>query len=241
MSADAGAKIRRGPGRPRSAQAHKAVLEATLQLLAEEGIRGLTIEAVADRSSVAKTTIYRWWPSKVALVLEALSSLRQRAPVPDTGSIRDDAVAHLRGHIEVFKEPGTAPILADVLAEALRSPELDEARPGFVAAQREPFRQALERGVDRGELPADLDYQLTMDLLIGPIVNRALVTRGPLEPELADRIVEIVLGGLSLTGSRTIPSPVGSSQGRKQGRAAAAVRRTSRGSGKDGASSRSPS
>lgn len=241
MSANVGGKIRRGPGRPRSAQAHKAVLEATLKLLAERGSRGLTIEAVADRSGVAKTTIYRWWPSKVALVLEALSSLRQRAPVPDTGSIRDDAVAHLRGHIEVFKEPMTAPILADVLAEALRNPELDEARPGFVAAQREPFRKALERGVDRGELPADLDYQLTMDMLIGPIVNRALATRGPLEPALAERIVDIVFAGLRADCSSAISSPVESSKGRKPGRAAASVRRTSRGSGKDRGTSRSPS
>jgi AcrR family transcriptional regulator len=162
---------------------------------------------VADRSSVAKTTIYRWWPSKQALLLEALSALRQQAVVPDTGNIRDDAVTHLRGHIEAFRNPGTAPILADALAEALRNPELDEARPGFVAAQREPFRQALERGVDRGELPADLDYQLTMDLLIGPIVNRALATRGPLEPALAERIVDIVFGGLHAGGSRAVASP----------------------------------
>jgi AcrR family transcriptional regulator len=196
---------------------------------------------VADRSGVAKTTIYRWWPSKPALLLEALSSLRQRALVPDTGSIRDDAVAHLRGHIEVFQEPGTAPILADALAEALRNPELDQALPGFIAAQREPFRQALERGVDRGELPADLDYQLTMDLLIGPIVNRALVTRGPLEPALAERIVDIVFGGLRLAGSGATPSPVEGRKTRTPGRAAAPARRASRGSGKDDVTSRSTS
>jgi AcrR family transcriptional regulator len=177
-----------------------------VELLAAKGSRGLTIEAVADRSGVAKTTIYRWWPSKQALLLEALSRLRQRARVPDTGSVRDDAVAHLRGHIEAFKEPETAPILADVLAEALRNSELDAALPGFVAAQREPFRQALERGVDRGELPADLDYQLTIDLLIGPIVNRALVSGGPLELALAERIVDVVFGGLRAAGSGTTAS-----------------------------------
>lgn len=175
--------------------------------MAAKGFRGLTIEAVADRSGVAKTTIYRWWPSKQDLLLEALSALRQQAMVPDTGSIRDDAVAHLRGHIEAFRNPGTAPILADALAEAFRNPKLEEARRGFVTAQREPFRQALERGVDRGELPADLDYQLTMDLLIGSIVNRALVTRGPLEPALAERIVNIVFGGLRATGSSAVVSP----------------------------------
>lgn len=184
------------------------MIEATLELLPAKGSRGLTIEAVAARSGVAKTTIYRWWPTKEALLLEALSKLRQRALVPDTGNVRDDAVAHLRGHIEAFKEPGTAPILADVLAEALRNPELGEARPAFVAAQREPFRQALERGVTRGELPTDLDYQLTIDLLIGPIVNRALVTGGPLELALAERIVDVVFGGLRAAGSGTTGSSV---------------------------------
>ena len=169
--------------------------------MAATGYRGLTVEGVAARSGVAKTTIYRWWPSRQALLLEALSALRQPARVPDTGNIRDDAVAYLRGHIEAFKDPITAPILADALAEALRSPDLDDARPGFVAAQREPFRRALARGVERGELPADLDYELTMDLLIAPIINRALATRGRLEPALAERIVDIVLGGIRALGA----------------------------------------
>jgi AcrR family transcriptional regulator len=207
MSADVDREVPRRPGRPRSARAHEAVIEATLELLAAEGFRGLTVEGVAARSGVAKTTIYRWWPSKQALLLEALSALRQQATVPDTGNVRDDAVAHLRGHIETFRDPTTAPILADALAEALRNPELGKARPGFVAAQRAPFRQALARAVDRGELPADLDYELTMDLLIGPIVNRALATGGPLEPVLAERLVDIVFGGL-----RAIDSSEGASR-----------------------------
>jgi AcrR family transcriptional regulator len=183
------------------------VIEATLELLAERGFRGLTIEGVAARSGVAKTTIYRWWPSTQALLFEALAALRQQATVLDTGNIRDDAVAHLQGHIDTFKDPTTAPILADALAEALRNPKLDEARPGFVAAQREPFRQLLARAVDRGELPADLDYELTMDLLIAPIINRALATRGPLEPALAERLVDIVFGGLRAIGSIEGASP----------------------------------
>lgn len=213
MSAETGGDIRRGPGRPRSARAHKAVIETTLELLAAEGFRGLTVEGVAARSGVAKTTIYRWWPSKQDLLFEALSFLRQRASVPDTGNIRDDAVAHLRGHIETFRDPKTAPILADALAEAIRNPELDKARRGFVAAQREPFRQALERAVDRGELPAGLDYDLTMDLLIGPIINRALATRGPLKPVLAERLVDIVFGGLRAVASSERALPADSADG----------------------------
>jgi hypothetical protein len=91
--------------------------------------------------------------------------------------------------------------------EALRNPELGEARHGFVSARREPFRQALARAADKGELPADLDYELTMDLLIGPVVNRALATGGPLDPALAERIVDVVFAGLRATDSSDVGSP----------------------------------
>jgi AcrR family transcriptional regulator len=183
-------------------------VNAALELLAANGFRGLTIEAVAGRSGVARTTIYRWWPSKEALLLEALFTLRQQAPVPDTGTIRDDAVAHLQGHIKAFNDSRTAPILADALAEALRSPDLGHALRGGLAVQREPFRHVLERAVEGGELPADLDHELAIDLLIGPIVNRALVSGGPLEPALAERVVDVVLEGLRATAARALLPPV---------------------------------
>lgn len=200
-------KVRRGPGRPRSTRAHKAVLDATVDVLAARGSRGLTIEAVAERSGVAKTTIYRWWPSKDALLLEAIWTLRQQAPVPDTGNIRSDAVAHLQGHIEIFnRDSRIAPILADTLAEALRNGELGKAFHSGLAAARAPFRQVLKRAVEEGELPADLDYELTIDLLIGPIINRALVSGSPLEPALAERVVDVVLEGLRASGSSS-PAP----------------------------------
>lgn len=183
-------------------RAHQAVLRATLEAFAAEGFRGLTIEDVAERAGVAKTTIYRWWPSKLALLLEAISVVRQKPGVPDTGSVRGDAVAHVGEFIELHRDPRVARMLADLVAEAARTPELGAARPRFVAAQREPLRLALERGIARGELPADLDYELAMDLLLAPVVNRALATGGALEQGLAERIVDSVLDGLrTATGS----------------------------------------
>lgn len=195
MSTDAGGKAPRGPGRPRSDRAHQAVLRATLELFDDAGFQGLTVEGVAARAGVARTTVYRWWPSKLALLLEALSALWQQAVVPDTGSVREDAVVHLRGFIELHNDRRLPRLLATVFAEASRNPELLEARRGFVAAQREPLRQALERGVARGELLVGLDYELTMDLLMSTITVRALATGGALEPGLAERIVDRVLGG----------------------------------------------
>jgi AcrR family transcriptional regulator len=184
-------------GRPRSEPAREAVLEATLDLLASEGFRGLTMKAVADRAGVARTTVYRWWPTKPALVREACWRLGQPAPVPDAGGVRDDVVAHLRALIEQAKDPRVIRISGEAAVETLRNPELDDLRRSLVEARRAPLRQALERAVTRKELPPDLDYELTMDLLTAPIVLRGLVTRGPLELQLAEQIVDRVLGPLS--------------------------------------------
>lgn len=192
-----------GPGRPRSARAHQSVVRATLELFGDAGFHGLTVEAVAARAGVARTTVYRWWPSKVALLLEALATLWQQAPVPNTGTVRGDAVAHVQGFVDLHSDRRVARLLATLLAEASRTPELLEARPSFVAAQREPLRQALERGVARGELPVDLDFELTMDLLLSPVTMRALATGGGLEPGLAGRIVDAVLRGVRARDSGT--------------------------------------
>lgn len=208
MSTDAGGKAPLRPGRPRSATAHRAVLRATLEIFGDAGFHGLTVEGVAARAGVARTTVYRWWPSKLALLLEALSALWQQAVVPDTGSVREDAVAHLRGFIELHNDRRVARLLATLLAEASRNAELLEARPSFVAAQREPLRRALERGVARGELPVGLDHELTMDLLMSVITVRALATGGALEPGLAERIVDPVLNGLVATRPGAVASSV---------------------------------
>lgn len=196
MTVDVGIKATRGPGRPRSERSHKAVLEATLKLLAEEGFRGLTVEAVAAKSGVARTTIYRWWPTKLELAREAYFGLAMAAPVPMADSTREAVVAHLRRLIELARDPIAARIGGDAWVEALRNPELDEVRQRLVDAYQAPLREALERAVARDEVRADLDHELTMDLFTGPIVLRALATRGPLEPELAEHIADAVLDGV---------------------------------------------
>lgn len=135
MSAAAGGGVPRRPGRPRSAQAHEAVLRATLELFAAEGFSGLTIEGVADTAGVARTTVYRWWPSKLALLLEAISMVREQVAAPDTGSIRGDLVAHLQGFVQLHREPRVVRMLAELLAETARS----LARSGW-AARRHGFQ-----------------------------------------------------------------------------------------------------
>lgn len=169
------------------------MLATTLDVLAAKGFRALTIKAVADRSGVARTTIYRWWPTTAALAREACWRLGQPMPPPDTGSVRTDVITHLRMLIDQASDPRVLRISADAALEALRDPELDDLRKRLVEGRRAPLREALERAVARGELAPDLDHELTMDLLTAPIVLRGLVTRAPLDPQLAEQIVDRVL------------------------------------------------
>ncbi len=116
----------RSVGRPRSAQAHKAILAATVELLAEEGFKGMSLEAVSNRARVGKTTIYRHWPTKEALVLDALSELHVEPPIVDTGNFRADMVALLREAVRAYSQitnPLQAKLLSKIVGEIYAYPE----------------------------------------------------------------------------------------------------------------------
>jgi AcrR family transcriptional regulator len=183
----------RGSGR--SARSHRAILNATLSLLDEEGYGGLTIEGVAARAGVAKTTIYRWWQSKPALVVAAAEDLVANFRRPDTGKVRDDLLALLRDVIKVYTTTMAGRIIPGLLADMAEHPNLVEVVEVFWAARREIMLEALERGISRGELRADIDLELVADLLYGPIYYRLLVTRAPLSRKFADQAVDAVLRG----------------------------------------------
>ncbi|MGH2769463.1 MAG: TetR/AcrR family transcriptional regulator [Actinomycetota bacterium] len=172
---------------------------ATFDLIAKRGVGGVSMEAVATRAGVGKATIYRRWPTKAALIKEGLATYaRQQVPMPDTGTIRGDLVALLRSIIGVYSATVIGRIFPDILAEAFRCSELAEALREFWTSRRQVMFEVLVRGVDRGELPADIDCKLTNELLLGPIYYRFLISRHPLMPEQADDIVAAVLHGVSL-------------------------------------------
>ncbi|MEU4510626.1 TetR/AcrR family transcriptional regulator [Nonomuraea wenchangensis] len=171
------------------------IFDATLRLVAEKGYDGLTVEGVAERSGVNKTTIYRWWPSKAALLGAALveSDVLGFEPI-DTGSLRGDLVALVEGMIGLLTEPPSADIALAALAAAVRHPELDARH--FFADRLAKEREIFERAARRGEPAASADPMLVIDLLAGAVWAR-VVLRGLRAPDdFAVKTVSALLDGV---------------------------------------------
>jgi AcrR family transcriptional regulator len=190
-----GGREHRGPGRPRDARHDRAILEATLDILLEQGYGGLTIEGVAVRAGVGRPTIYRRWPSKPALVVAALvQSARLALPAPDTGSLRRDLLEVQRHQVERMNSPDSRRVTAGLVADLATDPELaDVYVTQYLAPRRAGVWQVLQRGIDRGELAADVDLAFAYDLLVGPLFMRAVVWGQPLAPEAAEQTADVIL------------------------------------------------
>ena len=188
-------------GRPRSEEAHQAILDATLELLAEVGFSALTVEGVASRAGVGKATIYRRWSSKLPLVVEAfgqLPALEDR----DTGSVAGDLKAMLRSYLEVFRTTPLASVLPSLAAERAHNPELGELLDPLMVGRRRPLRRVLERGIERGELPQGLNLDLASDLVVGPIAVRLFFRGGRPHPDMVAPMVDLALAGLRRGAAR---------------------------------------
>ncbi len=190
-------------GRPRSEEAHQAILDATLALLAEVGFSALTVEGVASRAGVGKATIYRRWPSKLPLVVEAFGQLPALAD-RDTGSLAGDLKAMLRTYLEQFHETPLAIVLPSLAGERAHNPQLSELFDPVMKGRRQPLARAFERAAARGEIPADLDRELAADLVVGPIAVRLFFTGSRLHPDMVDPIVDLALRGIQ-SGARGRP------------------------------------
>jgi AcrR family transcriptional regulator len=186
---------KRPPGRPRSEQSRQAILGSTLKLLRRQGgFADLSIEAIAADANVSKATVYRWWPTKAALVADAFSaSAEQELQFPDTGSVRGDMSLQMRRVIRLFRSP-RGKVVAALLAGGQSDPELLEAfRERFLWPKRRQAYKTLQRGIDRGELPADTNLDLLLDSLYGPIHMRFLIRHAELTETFADQICGVVL------------------------------------------------
>jgi AcrR family transcriptional regulator len=196
--ADPGGRKRRG--RPRSEKAREAILDAAIELLLEEGVGEVTMDEVADRADVSKATIYRWWPSKETLALDALyHEWETAAPTrADTGSLRGDLLALLRPWIRQLRRRPYGRVLAALITEARTDPEFaKEYRAHFVELRRDPARLVFRRAIDRGEIPAHTDIDLALDLIYGPVYHRLLHDHAPLNDRFLRDVVSAVLRGLS--------------------------------------------
>ena len=187
---------KRPPGRPRSEQARQAILRSTLRLLEKSGFSELTIEDVADRAGVGKATVYRWWPNKGALIADAFaSSTTRKLRFPDTGSVFSDMSRQMRQLVKVFRSP-RGRIVSAILAAGQSDKDLVAAfRDRFLWPRRHEAYATLRRGIRRGELRRDIDPDLVLDSLYGPIYMRFLIRHDRLTPEFVDRLCALVLGG----------------------------------------------
>ena len=183
----------RRPGRPRSAEADEAILEAALDLFAKRGYEGLSVEAVAAQAGVSKATIYRRYPSKTDLVIASCQRLAARVPPPDTGTLRGDLESIVGNLCRKLRTSVEGRAIAQMVSEMTRNPGLADAHHGFVAERRQRGIDALRRGVERGEVRSDIDVDLAADLVAGPIFYRALVSGGRIDERFArQHVAELV-------------------------------------------------
>jgi AcrR family transcriptional regulator len=188
----------RAIGRPRDTRVDRAILNATLQLIAERGVHDLRTDDVAERAGVGKGAIYRRYRSKEELVTAAVAATVSEITIPDTGSTRSDLLALMREAVELYEGSLAGRLMLNLVSAANPLPELARTmRESFLADRRAALRQVLERGIDRGDLRADLDFELALDVLGGPLFYRLLITRGPIDDQLAHGVAELILRGFA--------------------------------------------
>jgi AcrR family transcriptional regulator len=193
----------RRPGRPRDPGYDKVILDATLEILNDKGYAGLTVDGVAAKTGVGRPTIYRRWRSKPVLVIAALTQSPNLSLTPDTGTLRGDLMAFQRDQVMLMDRPASRRITAGLVADLVSDPELAETYLGdYVGLRQTSVREALQRGIERGELRADVDLPLIYDLLIGPLFMRSVVRGESLGPDIAEQTVDLVLTAFGTRGKR---------------------------------------
>jgi AcrR family transcriptional regulator len=189
----------RKPGRPRSAQAEQAILDATLQLLAEEGVQGMSVEGVAARAGVGKTTIYRRWASKDLLIFDAISRIKLPIAAFDTGHFRTDIESYLHSLAPILDDPLVRSVSLRIAGEAT-------SRPAWLAAyfavafrpNADALQRMIERARARGELRPEYDALLIMEVIGGPLFYHMLVSHlmEDVPPFSVDQFCELLWEGL---------------------------------------------
>jgi AcrR family transcriptional regulator len=187
---------KRSPGRPRSEHCRKAILRSTLELLQETGFTDLSIEAIAAGADVGKATVYRWWPNKAALVADAfLSGAEAELRFPDTGSVFTDMALQMKQLVRILRGR-RGRIVAALIGGGQSDPELIDAfRERFLRPRRQEAYETLRRAIGRGELPEEVDLDLLLDALYGPIYMRLLIRHSTSTDSFIDQLCRLVIGG----------------------------------------------
>jgi AcrR family transcriptional regulator len=186
-------------GRPRSEPARRAILAAATELMLARGLGAVSMDAIAEQAGVSKATIYRWWPSKETLALEALFdewTVQPDVP-PDTGSLHDDLLALMLPWIERAGRRPYGRIAGALITEARTDPVFGELyRTRFVAPRRQMAREVLQRALDRGEIAPDTDIDAAIDMLYGPHYHRLLHGHAPLTDDFTRTVISVLVAGL---------------------------------------------
>lgn len=188
-------EVRRRPG-GRSARVRAAVLDATLELLLAHGLEGLKVVEVAARAGVHETSVYRRWGNRENLLIDAMLAATEQLRVPDTGSVREDLVRYVTD-LAAFLASPVGHALEHTLAVAGDDPDTRRARDHYWATRSAGSRQIITRAVERGELPGDVDPQTAIEMLVGPVHFRVVLTREPVDEAMPARLVDALLGGIA--------------------------------------------
>ena len=208
----------RRPGRPRDRTAHAAILKAAIDLTREVGYDALAIDAVAARAGVGKATIYRYWPNKELLLAEAVEAIVRLMPPVDTGKVEGDLMILMGATMVMYQDPAGPPLLAAFVAAMARSPLIAERiRNGFVGVRRSAMREALQRGIARGELDANTNVELALDLLGGSMLWRSLISGESITEAYTREVVRRVLKAYG--SPSTVSRRASGGSARRKGRA----------------------
>jgi AcrR family transcriptional regulator len=187
-------------GRPRSENAHRAILAAVTELVLQQGLGAVSMDAVAARAGVSKATIYRWWPSKQRLALDALYGDWAHIDVaePNTGSLRGDLLAIVGPWVRELRRRPYGRLVAEFVVEAHADPEFGrEYRERFVEPRRARMRAVLIRALEAGDIAPGTDVEVALDLIYGALYHRLLHRHAPLTVDAAQRVVDTALVGLT--------------------------------------------
>lgn len=187
---------RPGAGRPRDAELDETLLERALDLLEKHGYRALSLAEVAESAGVAKATLYRRWPSKPALVAAAIDRLSLgETQVPETGDLGADLARVIQNAYDLVLR-GRGKVLSDLVRNSAEDPEVRELIRIIILSRRRGYYRVLDQAIERGVLPSDLDHELVIDMLIGPLWTRLLITSRPIPEGVVSSLVSTLLHGL---------------------------------------------
>lgn len=182
--------------RPRSAEARRKALAAAADLIVERGVGSLSIEEVAARSGVAKTTIYRHWPERASLIIDTVRATFEHVATPDTGNLRTDLATFFGGLLRADLSGTAGKIMPCLIDAAARDDEIEGLLNRLGVERQQPVMTIVERAQARGQLPAGLDPEVVIGAIVGPIVFRKVIQRRPVDEAYIDACLDVSIRGL---------------------------------------------